>query len=879
MVNHKSQPLPNTEPPDKKLLDLSQRDSPYYTVQIPLKNVIRYDGYMLIINDIVLRCNDIVSTTYEFISLYCIYNKDNKLPQPLIDDKFILDCFRVLGIRDNRGSKCEEREIRQTLETFYEQHFKPIYNHKKFNLKNLSFIMPYLAKTMTTCISNNLKEHFYTRLIRFLNILIAIYCRNNDIDKDDADNKKVFYTFKKAVAEFEFDKIPEEFREIFNQHRHKLLPQDIPTIEDILSKKKKKTKSNNEVKKEETDKKSSKKKKVNEPKVETEKKQKSVAFDAKVNPYDYINHTMYMNEYFESLNDNIYKQLQNETLSKEEKDELNCQILKLFQPLSLRKSFIPKMITLDTACLVNIFMADNEEYKDSTQDEEDELQMMMEQDIHVKSKSELNQERELTDMLFEDLDIKTDDEIKLLKKNKRKQRVKLSSEEKVELERSKEEKKMQREEHKKVKEEAKQMKLELKQQNKELKLMMKEDKKVVREPSIGTKGYYLKYIEKTKREIWNKYFKFGNKVFHTSEKSNYEFNFTCSTDGVCMNLLFVRKDIADKGYGEKVIIETTPQPSIDELDDQLLENLKEKKIVCSDKGKFYIIYCVDDEGNEVRYSAKQRDIESLNKRNKRIRHQERIKNKIIQEESKLSQFNSKTVNLEKFKQYIKAKYEVGKKVKKFYQQQLFRKLNLRSKIYRHKSEDKFINQLIKSFGNPSDIVFVIGNWGSGKQTMMKGSEATMGSGINRLIAKFFPVLQVDEFNTSKKCCNCGCDVENLYMPKMNHKSKKIENTKIHRLMRCKNCMSIAQNKLKSKLDNLKLKTTSSDSKKQVAFNGGYLTRDKNSCINMMNIVKSYIYTKTRPEEYQRTKKVDIPVKLTKRSEKNDSSTSSNGQTL
>jgi hypothetical protein len=183
----------------------------------------------MIINDVVLRCNDIISTTYEFITLYCIHNKDNNLPQPLIDDDFILDCFRVLGVRDNRGSKTEEREIRKVLESFYLEHFKPIYNHKKFNLKNLTFFMPYMAKTMTTCISNNLKEHFYTRLMRFLNILIAIYCKTNNVDKDDADNKKVFYAFKKSVNDFEFDKIPQEFQELFNQHKHKILPKDIPT--------------------------------------------------------------------------------------------------------------------------------------------------------------------------------------------------------------------------------------------------------------------------------------------------------------------------------------------------------------------------------------------------------------------------------------------------------------------------------------------------------------------------------------------------------------------------------------------------------------------------------------------------------------------------
>ena len=145
--------------------------------------------------------------------------------------------------------------------------------------------------------------------------------------------------------------------------------------------------------------------------------------------------------------------------------------------------------------------------------------------------------------------------------------------------------------------------------------------------------------------------------------------------------------------------------------------------------------------------------------------------------------------------------------------------------------------------------------------MMRGSSSTLGSGINKIISRHFPTLLNDEYNTSKKCCNCGCDVENLYMPIKNKETGKIENKKIHRLMRCNNCIKIAQKELddklssmtKSRVSNSKLNTTRSESRKTVVFNGGYLTRDKNSCINMMNIVKSWIYTKTRPIEYQRTK--------------------------
>ena len=142
--------------------------------------------------------------------------------------------------------------------------------------------------------------------------------------------------------------------------------------------------------------------------------------------------------------------------------------------------------------------------------------------------------------------------------------------------------------------------------------------------------------------------------------------------------------------------------------------------------------------------------------------------------------------------------------------------------------------------------------------MMRGSASTLGSGINKIISRHFTTVINDEYNTSKKCCNCGCDVENLYMPITNKESGKVEKKKIHRLMRCKTCISQSQEKLE-----LKLNITSSESRKlaknlRVIFNGDYLTRDKNSCINMLNITKAWIYTKTRPTEYQRPKKFEIP---------------------
>ena len=78
---------------------------------------------------------------------------------------------------------------------------------------------------------------------------------------------------------------------------------------------------------------------------------------------------------------------------------------------------------------------------------------------------------------------------------------------------------------------------------------------------------------------------------------------------------------------------------------------------------------VDELGNEVKYSANQRNIESLSKRNKRIMMKEKKNHGIIQLETELSHFCSKTVNYEKFKEFLKKRYEIGLQVKPFYQQE------------------------------------------------------------------------------------------------------------------------------------------------------------------------------------------------------------------
>jgi ribosomal protein S16 len=79
---------------------------------------------------------------------------------------------------------------------------------------------------------------------------------------------------------------------------------------------------------------------------------------------------------------------------------------------------------------------------------------------------------------------------------------------------------------------------------------------------------------------------------------------------------------------------------------------------------------VDTKGNHLRYTAKQRREESVSVRNREILEREKFIEGIGKTECSLSECNSRSVNYDKFKKYLKEKAEVNRKVKDFYQRHM-----------------------------------------------------------------------------------------------------------------------------------------------------------------------------------------------------------------
>ena len=136
--------------------------------------------------------------------MYVLHQYTQKLPLPDLNETFILYCIKTLGTRDNRGKKGKDTELLESLEQFYKTEYQPLLNHEKTNLKNTSFLLPYLATQIHTSLNNNLQEHFIQHLLRFINKT------TNEITED----KATLFQFKKQLFDLtETDVMFKEWKE------------------------------------------------------------------------------------------------------------------------------------------------------------------------------------------------------------------------------------------------------------------------------------------------------------------------------------------------------------------------------------------------------------------------------------------------------------------------------------------------------------------------------------------------------------------------------------------------------------------------------------------------------------------------------------------
>ena len=305
----------------------------------------------------------------------------------------------------------------------------------------------------------------------------------------------------------------------------------------------------------------------------------------------------------------------------------------------------------------------------------------------------------------------------------------------------------------------------------------------------GTKGFFKTNgeLKKNEDQIWKFFFRTERKMFH---KTGFSFHHMVSTDGIGLSILLLRDDLVGKKLPmmKKGI---SKELYIDELDDYSI--LRDKKIVGVDPGKEDLIYCVDDaskDANVFRYSQNQRRKETKMKKYNNIilaMKTNKIEGKtIIEYETELSHFNRKSLQITKYKEYLREKNRINHILFQFYRKELFRKLKFGKYINIKRNEQQMISNFKKAYGNADNVVICIGDWEQRKQ--MKYKEPTLGKGIRTLFRKNnFNVFLVDEFRSSCKCSKCDGGVCEKFMVRThpNKKKNKDELRLIHGLLRCK----------------------------------------------------------------------------------------------
>jgi len=292
-------------------------------------------------------------------------------------------------------------------------------------------------------------------------------------------------------------------------------------------------------------------------------------------------------------------------------------------------------------------------------------------------------------------------------------------------------------------------------------------------------------LKKNEDKIWKFFFRIERKLF---TKNDYSFHHMISTDGIGVSILLLRNDLVGKKL-PMMKAKMSRELYIDELENY--SELQNKKIIGIDPGKEDLIYCVDGatkDANHFRYSQNQRRKETKMKKYNNIilaMKSNKIKGKtIIEYETELSNYNRKTLNIVKFKEYLQAKNRINHILFGFYHRELFRKLKFGRYINTKRNEQKLINNFKKMFGNPEDVVICIGDWEQKKQ--MKFKEPTLGIGMRTLFRKNnYKVFLVDEFRSSSKCSNCNGGLCEKFMVRKNPRPNKDDIRLVHGLLRCK----------------------------------------------------------------------------------------------
>jgi hypothetical protein len=256
---------------------------------------------------------------------------------------------------------------------------------------------------------------------------------------------------------------------------------------------------------------------------------------------------------------------------------------------------------------------------------------------------------------------------------------------------------------------------------------------------------------------------------------------------------------------------------IDDLNDNELKQLDNNEWVVVDTGMRVPLYMKNKKGIRFRYSNKKHANRLCRFKYQKIIKKHKDKNNISKIENELSLYNSKSCNIEKFKDFIKNKNRVNKLLFEKYNDEIFRKYKWYGFLNKKHTDAKLVREIKQIFGKDTTIIYGDGSF---NDTCKKGNISVPNKRIRNLLKENFKMYNIDEFRTSKIHYKSEVECENLYIT-----DKKGKIRKIH---------SVLTYKMENK-------------------ESGCINRDENAVNNMIKIVENQIKNKERPLKYRREK--------------------------
>jgi hypothetical protein len=309
-----------------------KKDNFLKIIKNPVMEVNNTFGEILI--DAVTRTNKIVTHTYQFLKLFYLYLLEpttfliKPLSIPTLNVQLIRTIMNTITKKvEKTGSKPLSNALTRQIQYVYDNYYKQtIIPSDIISRDSLKYILNYEEKDIIKNISTNIKEHFASHLLFFI---------------------KVFFKFDKQIEKIKKQKLEDsekkiELQKIYTEYNN--VCKDVTNVKnDILISNKK---HHNEIIW------------MKNTFIPSKKifLKKSIFYDVKAKPLDYIFHMIVLNKKLEEINEII---IQNHLKNKKKGKP---PIYKLFNALPLRTEIIPKYITLDTAGLIALFTKKNKAY-------------------------------------------------------------------------------------------------------------------------------------------------------------------------------------------------------------------------------------------------------------------------------------------------------------------------------------------------------------------------------------------------------------------------------------------------------------------------------------------------------------------------------------